>query len=275
VPYLSAASGLVCADGRAYVIGDDELHLAVFDDAHAPGRLLRLVPGALPRKAKPRKRAKPDFECLLQLDAGHLLALGSGSSLRRERGVVVPLAPPHAPSSFDLAPLYRPLRDRWGEVNIEGALLRGDELWLLQRGVAGRVDNAIACFGLADLRALIEGDARDLAPRSVCTFALPSIDGVPLGFTDACALDDQTWLFSAAAEDRSDSIADGSTTGSALGCVGADGALRWLRRFAGRDKVEGIDARVQRGAIELCWVTDADDPARASTLWWARAALAG
>ena len=31
--FLSAASGLVCAFGRVYVVGDDEHHLAVFDDA--------------------------------------------------------------------------------------------------------------------------------------------------------------------------------------------------------------------------------------------------
>ena len=47
-PHLSAASGLVCAQGRVHVVADDELHLGVFDDAHSPGRLLRLFDGALP-----------------------------------------------------------------------------------------------------------------------------------------------------------------------------------------------------------------------------------
>ena len=69
-PHLSAASGLVCAHGRVHVVADDELHLGVFDDAAAPGRLVRLFDGALPAGKKARKRAKPDLESVLQLPPG-------------------------------------------------------------------------------------------------------------------------------------------------------------------------------------------------------------
>jgi hypothetical protein len=101
-------------------------------------------------------------------------------------------------------------------------------------------------------------------------WALGALDGVELGFTDAVALPDGRWLFSAAAEARANSVADGPCAGSVIGLVGADGALQSMRRLNGPGKVEGIDARVIGRDIELCLVTDADDPARAAWLWRAR-----
>jgi len=82
-PYLSAASGLVCAHGQAYVVADDEHHLAVFRDRDAPGSLHRIRSGDLPAKSKARKRRKPDLETLLLLPppsgaGGALLALDLG-----------------------------------------------------------------------------------------------------------------------------------------------------------------------------------------------------
>ena len=51
LPHLAAASGLVCAHGRAYVLGDDEHHLAVFRDRHSPGQLHRVRSGHPPADA--------------------------------------------------------------------------------------------------------------------------------------------------------------------------------------------------------------------------------
>jgi hypothetical protein len=99
--YLSAASGLVRVRQRLFVVADDELHLAMFEEpssaadspAPAVGTLLQLLDGKLPKDAGKRKKAKPDFECLAALPplpgcpAGALLALGSGSRPNRETGV--------------------------------------------------------------------------------------------------------------------------------------------------------------------------------------------
>ena len=57
--HLSAASGLVRVGGQLYVVADDELQLGVFPAiGNAPGDLLRLFPGELPRSHKPRKAKK-------------------------------------------------------------------------------------------------------------------------------------------------------------------------------------------------------------------------
>ena len=275
--HISAASGLVCENGRVYVISDDEHHLAVFDDLHTPGVLYRVFPGDLPQAKKARKRLKPDLETLFSMPASdtntaQLVALGSGSRPNRNLGAMIPLqsdgrpAPWHRIRRFDLTPLYQPLTALLGEINIEGAMVIGDELVLLNRGVPGRSPNAAARYRLRDVLALMDGDVRALSPRSLQRFHLGTIDGVALGFTDAAALPDGGWVFCAVAEDTADSVADGRCTGSVVGIVTARGKRLPLRQLAPTVKVEGIAVRASAGGMTVCLVTDADDPKQSSTL---------
>jgi Family of unknown function (DUF6929) len=265
-PHLSAASGLVCAHGRAYVIADDEHHLAVFGDLQSPGTLHRIRAGDLPDKTKARKRRKPDLETLLWLptfgEAGTLVALGSGSRENRGAGVVIPLDGHGQPlaqvQAFDLAPLYGPLARQLGGLNIEGAMAIGDDVVLLNRGGRDGLVNAAVRFPLAMLHALMRG-SRDIDARcSIRRFDLGHLDGVALGFTDGAARDDGSWLFSAAAERSADSVLDGPCAGSVIGQVSARDQLLAMRCLESRDKVEGL--AVQPGGPAVCMVTDADDP---------------
>jgi hypothetical protein len=268
---LAAASGLVCHSGRVCVVGDDLHHLGVFDGHARPGQRLRLLPGGLPKGLKARKRVKPDFEILLAWRGG-LLAIGSGSRPTRERAVHLPHLQA-APMAFALTPLYERLRAELGPLNLEGALLQGDELWLLQRGNAGGpLGNARIRLPARVLEGLLVGAGIDAGlAMHVEPMPLGELDGVPLGFTDACALPGGDWLFSAAAEDTDDAVADGRCTGSVIGLATAGGQVLRRWRVAGDYKVEGIDARaLQDGLLELAMVCDADDPTRASPLLVAR-----
>ena len=279
-PHLSAASGLVCTHGRAYVIADDAQHLAVFHDLASGGELHRLLPGDLPLARPARKRLKADLETLFLLPSmgrskgQALVALGSGSRPNRNTGVVIPLsaagAPLHAVHRFDLQALYEPLREALGEINIEGAMLLDGGFALLNRGVAGRTDNALARYPLRALQDLIDakasGPGRAVPPTSIQRFDLGALDAVPLGFTDAAALPGGGWVFSAAAEDTTGSYADGRCAGSVLGMVAAQGGGVSLHRLATAIKVEGIALRESGRRIDVCMVTDADDPACASAL---------
>jgi len=271
-PHLSAASGLVCAHGRAYVIADDEHHLAVFGDLRSPGTLHRIRGGDLPGKTKARKRRKPDLETLLWLpafgEAGTLVALGSGSRENRCTGVAIPLDGRGRPlaqvQAFDLAPLYGPLSQQLGGLNIEGAVTIGDDIVLLNRGGRDGLANAAVRFSLATMHTLMRG-SRDVDARtSIQHFDLGHLDGVALGFTDGAARADGSWLFSAAAERSDDSVADGPCAGSVVGQVSARGQLMAVQRLDSRDKVEGI--AVQPDGPAICLVTDADDPLRCARL---------
>ena len=272
---LSAASGLVQQQGRLYVVADDEHHLAVIDAASGNGHWVRLFEGDLPDKPKQRKATKPDLETLIELPAcselpfGALLALGSGSRLNRQTGVIMVFDArgefTEIPRLIDLAALYAPLRHALGDLNIEGGLIRGNDFLLLQRAHQGQARNVCMRFAWHEVRPwLLGGDVTVPQALDHVTYELGAIDGVALGFSDATALPSGAWVFSAVAEATRDSYHDGGCAGSAIGVVAPDGRLRSLQHLEGAWKVEGI-AALQLGdgaTLQLTLVTDADDRAR-------------
>ena len=277
--HLSAASGLVCLDSKIYVVADDEFHLGVFSTADKqPGHLIRLFDGALPNSRAARKRRKPDLESLVLFPAfgdfrhGVLLALGSGSTPGRRRGVLLGLDPHGAvvgpPRSVDLSFLLAPLGERFAEPNIEGAVISGTELRLFQRGNRRHAGNAIVRLDLSAVIDVLEaGRVGLISPSAVYMLDLGQIDGIPLCFTDAAALPDGAMVFSAVAEDTEDTFNDGPCVGAAIGIADSHGRLLSLHRLDRPYKVEGIDARLEGGVLEMLLVTDADDLAVPATLF--------
>lgn len=271
-PYLSAASGLVQAGAFLYVVADDEHHLGIFPrSGGAPGALLRIFAGDLPLDKGHRKRRKRDLEALTRLPpfpgyaAGALMALGSGSKRNRRTGAVLALDAQGAvvgpPRLIDLTGLHKALKDRFDDLNIEGAAVTGDQLLLLQRGNKGDASNACIRFGLgAMLAALTAGDAlAEQPPSDVRGYDLGEIAGVPLCFTDCAVLPTGDLIFTAVAENTEDSYHDGACAGAAIGSLSRDGSLHALERLAHPYKVEGIHATLERDRIRLLAVTDADD----------------
>jgi hypothetical protein len=269
--HLSAASGLVCLGSFIYVVADDELHLGVFRMADsAPGHLLRLFDGALPDAKKDRKKQKPDLEALTLLPAfgdyphGALLALGSGSKRNRRMGALLGLdaqgAVRDSPHVVDLSPILAPLDDEFPKVNIEGAVVAGDELRLFQRGNKRQSANAVIRFQLSALLETLSSQRSDaIKPSAIDRYDLGHIDGIPFCFTDAAVLPDGDMVFTAVVENTDDTYNDGPCLGAAIGIVDNNAHLGQLRRLDQPYKVEGVDARVDGDVIRLLLVTDADD----------------
>src|SRR5262249_20065217 len=158
----------------------------------------------------------------------------------------------------DVSPLLEPLDKALKGLNIEGAVATRHELLLFQRGNRKHSINAIVCYPLhAALAAFESGEA--LEPSKIVEVELGDLDDVPLGFTDATLLSDGEFLFTAAAEDTDNAYDDGPCAGAVVGLVGLDGKVRLTRRLAGDCKVEGVHARRNGNAIDLLFVTDADD----------------
>jgi hypothetical protein len=273
--HVSAASGLVTFGSRFYVVADDELHLGVFDGSD-PGSMVRLFDGELPDETKARKKLKPDLEALVRLPAhgafahGALLGLGSGSTANRRRGALVALDGAGnlagEPFVVDLSPLLDPLDAALSGLNIEGATISGNSFLLLQRGNTEGSSNAVVRFALSDVLDVLSAP-RGLNPLAICPVVLEARDGVALGFTDAAALADGRIVFTAAAEDTDNAYDDGVCTGSAAGILDIAGNVLALHPIEGTHKIEGVDARVDRDAIRLLLVTDADDPERPASLF--------
>jgi hypothetical protein len=267
-PFLSAASGLVRIGDTLCVVGDDEQHLAVFNqNDNGPGRLLRLLPGDLPRKAKKRKKLKPDFEILFQLPSpdkggsGLICAMGSGSTPQRMRGVIIELDTGSV-TVLDLQPLFAALSPLVAEINLEGAVVRGDRLLLFNRG---NMSNPETCIFETALAAVTGNEPFEA--RLVKTLLLPLVGGAPLTVTDACSLSDGRYLLSAVAEVTDDSYADGDILGASIIMLDADLDVIAIDRLEPTLKIEGISAiRTAMGAELLC-VSDADDPDTPSSLY--------
>ena len=271
--HISAASGMVVVGEFLYVIADDELHLAVFDISGVePGVLVRLFSGELPSASAERKALKPDLEALVRLPSstgyphGALLAFASGSKPNRRTGVVLNLDESGRvagqPHPYNLTSFYSSLETRFPALNIEGAVVLGDELVLLQRGSKAQPESALISFSLHEIFRATNSEAVDLAPVAasrIQSFDLGTIEGAPLSFTDGAVLPDGRIVFSAVAENTEDSYVDGPCLGAAIGIIGIDGHVETMLRLDPIEKVEGIHATVEGDRIRLLLVTDADD----------------
>jgi hypothetical protein len=274
--HVASASGVVRRGDFVYVIGDDLLQVAVFSVAGArPGTLRQAFPGDLPDDQKQRKQEKPDLEALTALPpvegepGGGLLGLGSGSSPDRDRGFFWSFAADGSlsgePRTIDLHPVYEALRRALDDrVNVEGAAVFENRLWLFHRGNEGEAPNAVAEVELSDLsRTLAEDlmlDADELL--SLRTYDLGELDGIPACFSDATTLLDDLVCFTASAESED----DGDISGSVVGTIDAAGNVRRLRRIDPRWKVEGVHGAVDTGVIDFLFVCDQDDPDTPSPL---------
>jgi hypothetical protein len=293
--YVRAASGLCWFQGRLAIVQDDALLLALLDPDGGGVEALELPLRADGARffdvERGNKRDKPDLEACLALEiAGRpaLLAFGSGSRPNRECLALVRPDPAGYRSELREAhALYAALHALPGflssELNLEGAVLLGDRLRLLQRGngspLAGATPLCATCdIGLADFLEYLEDPPARPPPalEQPCRYDLGSIGGARLTFTDACTLRADALLFTASAERSPNAYDDGVVVGSALGAIDGAGA-RWcaLHDEQGRlvtDKVEGV-ALDPRDPLRAYLVFDPDDHRAPATL--AEVALAG
>jgi hypothetical protein len=275
--HASAASGLVRIGEHLHVIMDDEAHLASFRVSDpAPGRTFHLLADALPVHPPDRKAAKPDFEVLLPLAnpgrEARMLALGSGSTARRERAVTVTLTADGGIASgsapIDLALLYGAMRDRTGEINLEAGAIRGDRALLVSRAHRRCPANHLFSFSATELIGWLDEPDRPLPAFHCQGLLLPRLADVAAGITDALALPGGGWLLSAVAEATDDAYRDGACAGSALAVLGETGELEAWWPLADPIKIEGIC--LCGGDGELLLVNDPDDPGIAAGLYVGR-----
>ncbi len=259
---MRAASGLLAWGDRLAVIQDDALFFAFADceTGLCHSAALPAVAGARTfDPARGNKRVKPDLESLISVGE-RLVGLGSGSAPGRDRFALYPEL-----RWFDAGDLYRQLEEMsafsGAQLNVEGAAVAGEEIWLFNRGngVEPAVD-ARCVVARAAFAAWLEGGP---VPRAVFgePWDLGSVEGVRLTLTDVAL--GSTDLFSAAAEDCPNAVDDGRVVGVAIGAL-ADGGWTALLESGvpTTAKVEGLAWLGGR----LFGVTDPDDPERPGEL---------
>jgi hypothetical protein len=279
--HVSSASGVARRGDFVYVIGDDLLSLAVFRmSSPEPGELRRVFEGELPADDDERKRLKPDLEALTVIPPyedvpyGALLGLGSGSGEGRDRGFVWALGSDGSltgePQVVDLGPLYGLLSEQVDHLNVEGACVMGERLWLLHRGNMGEATNVVAELELDAVMDSLRGDLRidvhELA--AIRSYDLGRLGGVELTFSDATPLGRDLLVFTASAEEPGGSSTggDGEIRGSVVGTIDLDGHVVRMRTIDRRYKVEGVHATIDTGVMDYLFVCDQDDPEVSSPL---------
>ena len=296
--HVRAGSGLAWVGERLAVVQDDANFIALVDPATGLATSVVLPAGVDGKRQfdtqRGNKKQKFDLEALVSIeqpDGPMLLAIGSGSSKKRERMVTVRRAG-EAEETLALiaAPaLYELLRDATdfsgSDMNIEGAVLIGDVLRLFGRGNGEATKRRVPLDATCDLHwpsvrdyLAAPDDAAPPSPKRLRQYALGEADGVRLSFTDATlAWGDRSGrplvLYTAAAEGSPDSRRDGDVAGSAIGYLDPRGDATVLRYALLRDaqdallplKVEGI-ACGRSDQRQVYVVLDVDDPDAPSML---------
>ena len=283
--HVRAASAIRRQGTRLVILQDDVSALVLLDPVTGSTRPVLLPAGEGGARVFDdglgNKKFKLDLEASVVLPDGRLLALGSGSSKRREQ--IATLAADEGASSqlSSGAELYASLRAhaqaRDAPLNIEGAVIQGDWLRLLQRGNGKHRRapwNAILDLALAKFIGWLDG-RNELPPvRRILELDLGAIDGVSFCFTDAAVAADGRLAFLACAEDTADVVADGPVLGCRFGwlAAGDQGAVMTAVVDAGGQptglKLEGIESRSNDAAVfdVVADMDRADEPAQIAEL---------
>jgi hypothetical protein len=276
------AASAIAPLGDGWLVAQDDATSAAWcrPGSTVPVRVLPPVDG-LDRfsEAAGTKHLKPDLEVACPVEvAGSpaVMLLGSGSTPRRMRGVLVELDGERPVAhAAELGPLYARVAEVLDlpidQLNLEGASRHGGTVRWFQRGnVAAGLDSRSVELPLADLLAAVVGQvaAAEVPVGQVRRYELGEVAGGGLGATDAVALPDGRLLVSTAAEDSPNAIDDGPVTASALALVDGDEvvAVGPVPEVGGRvRKIEGLAlAAVRNGEVRLLAVVDDDDPMAAS-----------
>ncbi len=277
------AASAIAPLGDGWLVAQDDSTIAGWWRAGevAPVRLLPPVEGHdVFSEAAGTKRLKPDIEvaCPAEVDGEPaVLLLGSGSTERRTRGVLVRLddGRPQVHAG-ELAALYglvaRCLGLPDGQLNLEGASRHGGTVrWFNRGNLAAGVRPSSVDVPLAGLVDAVLGrvDPAEVAVGQPRVYDLGEVAGVGLAVTDAISLPDGRQLLSAAAEDTPNAVDDGPVVAAALALVDGDAVLDVapFPEVEGRvAKVEGLALRAVRDSTaQLVAVVDDDDPTRPST----------
>ena len=264
--HVRAASSIRRQGHRLVILQDDVSALAVLDPATGSTQPILLPAGPNGARVfddeRGNKRFKLDLEACIVLPDGRLVALASGSSPQREKIVTIAAGNGALAQQFAGSDLYASLRvqadARGARLNIEGAVVQGRWLRLLQRGHGKRGFepwNAILDVSLDQFVGWLDG--RNAVPpvRRMLEIHLGDVAGVPLGFTDAAVTDDGRVAFLACAEDTEDALIDGPVIGCRFGWLDpGDRAVVMTDVVDGdgqptRLKLEGIETRAGDGTV--------------------------
>ena len=283
--HVRAASSVRRHGSRLVILQDDVNALAVLDPASGKVQSLLLPSGPGGARvfddARGTKRFKLDLEASIVLPDGTLVAFGSGSGEHREKIVTLAARQDALPQLLRAEDFYRALRvhaeERGARLNVEGAVVQGDRLRLLQRGGGKRgVEpwNAILDLPLDPFVGWLDGRRTCPPVVRIVEVRLGDVERVPFGFTDGAVTADGRLAFVACAEDTEDPLRDGPVLGCRFGWIDADDRAAVVAPVVESDgrptclKLEGIESRSGDARVfdVVADMDDGDRPAEIAEL---------
>jgi hypothetical protein len=283
--HVRSASSLRRQGRRLVIAQDDVSALATFDPVTGATHTILLPAGPSGARVfddvRGNKKLKLDLEASVVLPDGRFVALGSGSSPNREKIVTVAAGEGALAQQIAGTDLYASLRlhaiARGSRLNIEGAVVQGPWLRLLQRGNGKRGYepwNAIIDVPLHAFVGWLDGRSGFPAVQRVFEVHLGDVGGVPFGFTDGAVTDDGRLAFIACAEDTQDAVDDGPIMGCRFGWLEPDDrtvTFTTVTDAQGRPthlKLEGIEARQGSSSVfdVVADMDRGDEPAQIAEL---------
>lgn len=268
---IPSASGIELTDAGIFVIGDNSPWLYLLTEDLEIKDKFQLLPERKAPDSIFEKVIKPDFEAICKVDGTgqRLFIFGSGSkSPERDVLVEVDLSKGFSSREYSLEKFYDKLKSSANltaaQLNIEGAEIVGDQLYLLNRG-----RNLILKYSLSEFTDHLKNE--DSVPEpEVFDFELPKIKGIEAGFSGVSYVPGaEALLFTATVEDTSNWIDDGEVLGSFLGLIYINemGKVTNPRAVAIERDGEAIKIKVESATIlspyktgeaKLLLVTDSD-----------------
>ena len=283
--HVRAASSIRRQGNRLVILQDDVSAFAVLDPSTGSTHPILLPAGPDGARVfddtRGNKKFKMDLEACVVLPDGRLVAFGSGSSPQREKIVTIAAGKAAMAQQLSGSDLYAALRihaaARGARLNIEGAVVHGAWLRLLQRGNGKRGSepwNAILDISLNKFVGWLDG--RNTLPpvRRIFEVNLGDVAGIAFGFTDAAVTDDGRVAFLACAEDTDDALIDGPVLGCRFGWLAADDQDVVMTPIVDSDgqptrlKLEGIETRIDGGSVfdVVADMDRGDEPAQLAEL---------
>lgn len=269
LPNVASASGIVAHGDSIYIIGDDVPWMYELNDDFTVKSRISFGSFTLHPDSVIAKLKKPDVEALADADKGVFWAFGSGS-LPPQRDVLVKFFWNRSwqTNVYSLGPFYNYLRSRREfksvKLNIEGAAIEGNNLFLLNRE-----NNLIIKSRLPDVTAPPH-TSRAQFSAEIYSVKLPNIQGIEAGFSGADIIPGTSLLlFTASVEATPNPIDDGTILGSFVGVINLNqlSAMSEPRIIPITKKEEllkikaesiAVTRKTQENSAEALLVTDSD-----------------
>lgn len=253
---ITSASGIVYQDQNIYLIADDSDYIYKYNLENKDLNKYGLIDN--PKENLPKKE-KQDLEALAY-QQNIFYAFGSGSKSNRENLNTFNLnAKIHQQIPLDV--LYTSIASFANmdkeELNIEGAFIHGEELYLFNRGNGKQKKNFIAIIQGKNFTEEFNIILHDIK--------LPKFNGIQTGFSDA-TLVDNTIYFLATAEDSNTTTSDGKIVGSILGTMSLKNLkIKKTYIISETKKLEGITLFKNEGKTKTFLLCDDNDDANTSS----------